>query len=67
MNKGGAALHGDVCVGPCNREQTDHLGVSLLKCDGSGGGAALHCDVPGGTCVKEQADTSRWSVHPEMR
>ena len=39
--RGGITLICDVLVGPCFREQTDHLEVSTLRCDEQGGGTAV--------------------------
>ena len=43
-----------VIVGPCDREQTDHLLAPLLRCDDPGSATILHCDVLIGPCIKEQ-------------
>ena len=49
--QGGGILHCDVLVGPCIREQSNHLLAPLLGCDEQGGGATLHCDVLVGASI----------------
>ena len=60
--QGGRIMHCDVLVGPCIREQNNHLLAPLLGCDEQGGGATLHCDVHVGASIREQTDHLEVSI-----
>ena len=53
---GATTLHCDVLIGPCIREQTDHLEASTPEMRWTTGWHLPHCDVLVGPCTREQTD-----------